>query len=72
MKTTYSNPAPDDEDDLAAEYAFDYSKAKPNRFAAQDSSSKMTVIVLDKDIAQAFPTSAAVNQALRQLIEAKR
>ena len=55
MKTTYSNPAPDDEDDLAAEYAFDYSKAKLNRFAAQDFSSKMTVIVLDKDIAQAFP-----------------
>ena len=72
MKTTYSNPAPDDEDDLAAEYAFDYSKAKPNRFAAQDHSSKMIVIVLDKDIAQVFPTSAAVNQALRQLIEAKK
>jgi hypothetical protein len=69
MKTTYSNPAPDDEDDLAAEYAFDYSKAKPNRFATPDSSSKMTVIVLDKDIAQAFPTSEAVNQALRQLIK---
>ena len=30
MKTTYSNPAPDDEDDLAVEYTFDYSKAKPN------------------------------------------
>ena len=64
MKTTYSNPDPDDEDDLAAEYTFDYSKAKPNRFAPQDSISKMTVIVLDKDIAQAFPTSEAVNKAL--------
>ena len=31
MKTPHSNPASDDEDDLAAEYAFDYSKAKPNR-----------------------------------------
>jgi hypothetical protein len=68
MKTTYSNPAPDDEDDLAAEYAFDYSKAKPNRFATRDASSTMTVIVLDEDIAKAFPTSEAVNQALRQLI----
>ena len=47
MKTTYSNPVPDNEDDLAAEYAFDQSKAKLNRFAAQDSISKMTVIVLD-------------------------
>lgn len=43
MKTTYSNPAPEDKDDLAAEYAFDYTKAKPNRFATPDSSSKMTV-----------------------------
>jgi hypothetical protein len=69
MKITYSNPAPDEEDNLAAEYAFDYTKAKPDRFSAPDSSSKMTVIVLDKDIAQAFPTSEAVNQALRQLIQ---
>jgi hypothetical protein len=69
MKTTYSNPDPDDEDNLAVEYAFDYTKAKPNRFAPRDSRSKMTVIVLDEDIAQAFPTSEAVNQALRNLIE---
>jgi hypothetical protein len=70
MKTTYSNPSPDDEDDLAVEYAFDYTKAKPNRFATQDSQSKMTVVVLDEDIAQVFPTSEAVNKALRHLIEA--
>jgi hypothetical protein len=70
MKTTYSNPSPDDKDDLAVEYAFDYTKAKPNRFATQDSQSKMTVVVLDKDIAQVFPTSEAVNKALRHLIEA--
>ncbi|WP_373543794.1 hypothetical protein [Chamaesiphon sp.] len=69
MKTTYSNPAPDDEDDLATEYTFDYTKAKPNRFATRDSNSTMTVIVLDEDIAQVFPTSEAVNKALRQLIE---
>ncbi len=72
MKITYSNSAPDDEDDLAAEYTFDYTKAKPNRFATQDPNSKMIVVVLDRDIAQVFPTSEAVNQALRQLIEAKR
>lgn len=70
MKTPHSNPAPDDEDDLAAEYAFDYTKAKPNRFAPRDSRSKMTVVVLDEDIAQVFPTSEAVNKALRHLIEA--
>ena len=70
MKVPHSNPTPDDRDDLEAEYAFDYTKAKPNRFAAQDSRSKMTVIVLDEDIAQVFPTSEAVNKALRHLIEA--
>ena len=70
MKTPHSNPAPDDEDDLAAEYAFDYTKAKPNRFAPRDSRSKMTVVVLDEDIAQVFPNSEAVNKALRHLIEA--
>ena len=70
MKTPHSNLPPDDEDDLAAKYAFDYTKAKPNRFASQDSRSKMTVVLLDEDIAQVFPTSEAVNKALRHLIEA--
>jgi hypothetical protein len=51
MKTPHSNPAPNDEDDLVAEYTFDYTKAKPNRFATQDSISTMTVIVLDEDAA---------------------
>ena len=69
MKATYSNPVPDDEDDLAAKYAFDYTKAKPNRFATRDSRSTMTVVVLDEDIAQVFSTSEAVNKALRNLIE---
>jgi hypothetical protein len=70
MKITDSNPSSQNEDDLALEYAFDYTKAKPNRFATQDSSSKITVIVLDEDIARFFPTSEAVNNALRNLIEA--
>jgi hypothetical protein len=69
MKITDSNPSSQNKDDLAPEYAFDYTKAKPNRFATQDSSSKITVIVLDEDIARFFPTSESVNKALRQLIE---
>ena len=36
MKTTYSNPAPDDEDDLAAEYAFDYIIGLPREILAQN------------------------------------
>jgi hypothetical protein len=69
MKTTDTNQSSDHEDDLATEYTFDYAKAKSNRFAPQDSNSTMTVIVLDEDIARVFPTSEAVNKALRQLIE---
>ncbi len=31
-----------------------------------------TIVMLDPDVAQAFPTSAAVNQALRALLRAER
>jgi hypothetical protein len=51
MKGIDSNPFPHNEDDLAAEYTFDYTNAKPNRFARRDSQAKMTVVVLDEDIA---------------------
>jgi hypothetical protein len=43
MKTTDSNPSSQNEDDLATEYTFDYTKAKPNRFARHYSQGKMTV-----------------------------
>jgi hypothetical protein len=69
MKLTDSSPSSQNDDDLAVEYTFDYTKAKPNRFVTQDSSSKITVIVLDEDIARFFPTSEAVNKALRHLIK---
>jgi hypothetical protein len=63
MKGIDSNPFPHNEDDLAAEYTFDYTNAKPNRFAKRDSQAKMTVVVLDEDIAQVFSTSESVNKA---------
>jgi hypothetical protein len=43
MKTTPSNPLPDDEDDLAVEYAFNYTRAKPNRFTIQNRDLKFKV-----------------------------
>ncbi len=58
-------------DDLRPEYHFDYSKAKPNRFAVQTSTieeSSPTSIQLDSDIAAIFPTTASVNNALRLLV----
>jgi len=56
------------EDELLAEYQFDYKKAKPNRFAHQSGKPKLTVVVLDKDVAQVFSTPEAVNKALRAFI----
>ena len=58
-------------DDLRPEYHFDYSKAKPNRFATQVPSieevSPMS-IQLDPNITAIFPTTASVNNALRLLV----
>ena len=59
---------PDDE--LLPEYHFDYERAKPNRFATQSAQRKMTVVVLDEDVAQVFTTPESVNKVLRALIEA--
>jgi hypothetical protein len=54
---------------LRAHYRFDYSKAKPNRFARQLGKEAIAV-VLDPDVAAVFTTSEEANQALRALINA--
>lgn len=56
-------------DELREHYSFDYSKAKPNRFASRFSEEAI-VVVLDPDVAAVFTTSEAANQALRSLIAA--
>jgi len=70
MSKTPSNHTPNSENDLLPEYRFDYEKAKPNRFAAGDKTQKLTVVVLDEDVAQVFTTPESVNKVLRALIEA--
>lgn len=55
--------------DLRAEYHFDYSQARPNRFVAA-SDATAVVVVLDPDVAEVFTTPEAVNNALRALISA--
>ena len=45
-------------DDLREHYDFDYSKAKPNRFAARLAQAQL-MVVLDPDMAAIFPTSKA-------------
>lgn len=49
------------------ECQFDYSKAKPNRFASQIGQDQLT-IVLDPDVAAVFKTPESVNQVLRAII----
>jgi len=53
-------------DELLPEYDLDFSKSKPNRFAEKYNRMKITV-VLDSDVAEDFPSSEAVNEALRFL-----
>lgn len=60
----------DSEDDIRPEYAFDYSKARPNRFASRMARGSMGVL-LAPDVAAAFPSSDAVNEALRGLLQAR-
>ena len=56
-----------DADELRAHYKFDYSRAKPNRFASRLGEEAIAV-VLDPDVAAVFSTSEEANQALRVLI----
>lgn len=57
----------DKNDELLPEYDLDFSKSKPNRFAAKYQQMQRTV-VLDSDIAENFPSSESVNEALRFLV----
>ena len=57
------------EDELLAEYNFDYSKARPNRFTickGEDS----VIVTLEPDVAKVFKTSEEVNKALRAILSA--
>ncbi len=55
---------------MAKEYRFDYSKAKPNRFAAQMGADTIAV-VLAPDVATVFKSAESVNAALRSVIAAR-
>ena len=55
--------------ELAPEYCFNYSKAKPNRFASRMKDAPL-VAVIDPDVAKVFTTTEQVNKALRALISA--
>ena len=55
--------------DLRPEYEFDYSQARPNRFASR-LGGKVVAVVLEPDVAKVFDTSESVNRLLRSVISA--
>jgi hypothetical protein len=68
MKNTQaSKPHADGKDDLRAEYDFDYTQARPNRFAGRVEPGSR-IVALDPDIAEVFTTQEEVNNVLRALI----
>ena len=69
MSKTPSDYNQNSEEEFLSEYRFNYQKAKPNRFASDSETQKLTVVVLDEDVAQVFSTPESVNKVLRALIE---
>jgi len=57
-------------DDLRPEYRFDYSKSKPNRFAAKMAKGGR-LVVLEPEVAAVFRDSKDVNKALRAVAASK-
>ncbi len=71
MNEEATNPRADERsDELAAEYDFDYTEARPNRFASRFPGGTR-VVALEPDVASAFPTDESVNAALRGLIASR-
>lgn len=60
---------PEEMDEIEVHYDFDYQKAKVNRFAERLQDERV-MVVLDADVADIFPTSEAVNSALRVIASA--
>jgi hypothetical protein len=55
--------------DVRREYAFDYGKSRPNRFAPRPGE-HVVAVVLEPDVARVFDSSTSVNQLLRSVISA--
>ena len=62
-----SKAVPDAANELRPEYAFDYTKAKANPYAAR-LKGRTVAVVLEPDVAAAFPSSRAVNRQLRAVV----
>ncbi|MFN3531826.1 MAG: hypothetical protein ACK41Q_04825 [Candidatus Brocadia sp.] len=59
-------------DKLRPEYNFDYSKAIRGKYYKRILGEGANVVMLEPDVAKAFADSAAVNDALRSLLDLTR
>ena len=59
--------SPAENDDMRPEYQFDYSTAVRGKYYRRLLKEGANVVVLEPDVARAFRSSAAVNEALRSL-----
>jgi len=57
---------------MKAEYDFDYSNAERGKYFRRLLKEGSNVVVLDRDLAKAFPNSAAVNKALRAVLKTRK
>ena len=69
MKKTPSRSSKPRAKALRAEYEFNYSRSRPNRFASR-LGPQTVAVVLEPDVAQVFVSSRAVNKLLRSVIAA--
>jgi hypothetical protein len=58
--------------EMRAEYNFDYSEAVRGKYYKRILEEGANVVILDPDIAKVFINSAAVNNALRSLLQITR
>ena len=56
--------------EMRSEYDFDYSKAVRGKYYKRILKEGSNIVVLEPDIARAFPTSAVVNETLRVVLQA--
>lgn len=68
-KTSVSKSSKVESQDMLPEYDFDYSKARPNRFAGKISEERL-VVALDPEVSKVFTTAESVNAVLRALVAA--
>jgi hypothetical protein len=70
MKKTVKRDPRLDSHGMRAEYELDYSRAKPNRFAAH-MKRPVVAVVLEPDVASVFDSAAKVNAQLRSVMSAR-